>query len=73
MKQEIKNGYLNIALNTLLAIGVFFTTYKQDRITTILLVILLILPPIVDNISLIQLQKINPNLKKKNLINFMID
>lgn len=70
MKQEIKNGYLNIALNTLLAIGVFFATYKQDRITTILLVILLILPPIVDNISLIQLQKINPNLKKEKLDKF---
>ena len=70
MKQEIKNGYLNIALNTLLAFLVFFTTYKQDRLTTILLVILLILPPVVDNITLIKLKKINPNLKTEKLDKF---
>ncbi|WP_068268854.1 hypothetical protein [Caviibacter abscessus] len=67
MKKDINNTYLTIVLNILLAVASFITIYNKDKLTAWLLSILLILPPVVELLSLRQLFKINPNLKKEKL------
>lgn len=67
MKKDIRNMYLTIALNTLLAIAAFVTIYNKDKLTSWMLAILLVLPPVVELLSLKQLIKINPDLKKEKL------